>query len=162
MKFPSALSLHRLLDRVAAAFSMLCAAHCAIVPLAMVMIPALTLALYQFKSPLHGVAQWMLLSHSFERAFAAVSLSLCLMSLLFGWRRHQRLIAFAPWAVGGVCLALGTLTAIAFIPFWHALFLFSGGAAVAWAHLLNLRLVRLERDQPRAHGPLMATVKPGA
>ena len=163
MKLVSSHTMRSLLDRFGALAAMICALHCALVPLALAAIPALTLALYQFNSPLHDVAQWMLLSHSFERIFAALSLSLCAMSLLIGWRRHGQLWAFLPWSLALILLGLGTLTSLAFVPIWHALFLVSGGTAVGVAHLLNLRLARLEPKiaQPRAQGPVIATVKPG-
>lgn len=165
MKFLSNLTIHPALDRVGALAALICAVHCAAVPLALALIPALTMALYQFGSPLHGLVQWMLLSHSLERIFAALALSLCLMSLLLGWRQHGRLIGLLPWLVALFSFGFGTLTPIAFVPFWHALLLVIGGVAISVAHLLNMKLTRAQRalhTQPRVQGPVMATLKPGS
>jgi hypothetical protein len=162
MKFTDAPFWHRLFDRVGAGTSLLCAVHCAAVPLVMAFIPALTLALYQFGSPLHGVAQWLLLSHSFERAFAAIALSLCAVSLWVGVRRHGQWRWFAPWWLALVLFALGTLTPLALIPFWHGVLLAGGGIAIAWAHLGNARSQRCIDGQVRRHGPVMATLNPGS
>jgi MerC mercury resistance protein len=162
MKFLRNLTIHRAVDRFGALTALLCAVHCAAVPLALALIPALTLALYQFGSPLHGVVQWMLLSHSFERIFAALALSLCAMSLLLGWRQHRRLRAFVPWVIALLAFGFGTLTPIAFVPFWHAVLLVTGGIAISAAHLWNLKLTRAPKVQLRAHGPVMATLKPGS
>ena len=115
-----------LLDRVGATGSMLCAVHCAALPLVLAIAPAIGA----------GFA-----SHGFEVGFIAFASGLGLTSLVLGYRRHRvgrALLLLVP----GIALLW---TAVLFEPLHanliaHAVAMACGGSLVAVAHLLNLRL----------------------
>ena len=65
---------HRLLDRLAAAGSLLCAIHCALLPLVIAMLPAL------------GIAAW--LGDGFEQGFVVFATLVGVFSIAWGYRRH--------------------------------------------------------------------------
>lgn len=116
------------LDRIGATGSLLCAVHCAILPLLLALAPAIGI----------GLA-----NHDFEVGFVAFAILLALTSLLFGYRRHRHVHALALLVPGIALLAMGVVIegargmAVA-----HAVTMASGGGLVAAAHLLNLRLAR--------------------
>lgn len=126
---PPALPADRgLLDRVGATGSALCAAHCAALPLVLVLAPTLGA----------GLA-----NHTFEIGFVAFASLLGLVSLLLGYRRHRTGRAFALLAPGIVLLWLGAWIDAAHLGAgWHALAMALGGSLIAAAHVLNLRLSR--------------------
>ena len=124
---PSATPRHgKVLDRVGATGSMLCAVHCAALPLVLAVAPAIGA----------GFA-----SRRFEIGFIAFASVLGLTSLILGYRRHRTgraLLLLAP----GIALLW---TAVLFEPrhanlITHAVAMACGGSLVAAAHLLNLRL----------------------
>ena len=135
--FPPALSfrLHHLVDRFGAAGSLLCAVHCAVLPLALALVPSLGLA--------------FLMRDGVELAVVVFVTGLGLSSLWMGYRRHHVLRALLLLGLG-----LGALWAgLAYPPLHHsrvphAVVMTLGGVLVALAHLLNLRL-----NHRHAHGP---------
>ncbi len=116
----------RLADRFGATASLLCAVHCALLPVVIALLPALGLG--------------FLADHRFEHAFIAFASVLALTTLAIGFRRHQDFRAF--WFL---LPGIGLLFAGIFIEFQnsaivHAVLVAMGGSLVAIAHLTNLRL----------------------
>src|SRR3954468_15112618 len=120
---------HPLLDRLGATGSLVCAIHCAILPLLIVMLPSL------------GIATW--LGDGFERGFVTFATLLGLFTLAWGYRRHRVVRALGLLVPGLAALWLGVLYAPlhhALLP--HAITMTIGGTLVGTAHLANLRLNR--------------------
>ena len=124
---PSATPRHgKALDRVGATGSMLCAVHCAALPLVLAIAPAIGA----------GFA-----NHAFEVGFIAFASVLGLTSLILGYRRHRIARALLLLVPGIMLLWTAVLverlhdSTIA-----HAIAMACGGTLVACAHLLNLRL----------------------
>lgn len=124
---PSARRPAPLLDRVGATGSLLCAVHCALLPVVLALLPPL------------GVAAW--LGDDFERGFVLFASALGLFTLLWGYRRHRAVRALGLLVPGLSALWLGVLYAPlheAAVP--HAIVMTLGGTLVGLAHLANLRL----------------------
>lgn len=120
-------SLRRLLDRFGATGSLLCAVHCAVLPLMLALAPSL------------GLSFW--LGDGVERTIVVFVSLLGLFSLLLGYRRHHALQALALLLPGLAALWAGLLydpLHHAAVP--HAVVMTLGGTLVAVAHLVNLRL----------------------
>lgn len=118
-------------DRVGFAASFLCAVHCAVVPFALALVPALGL----------GVGGWI----DLDQAFVVFATLLGVATLTLGWRRHR---AFHAWALLVPGLALvwaGAFTALHDHTWAHAAVMTVGGLLLAGAHLLNLRLTHSAR-----------------
>lgn len=118
---------HRLIDRFGATGSLVCALHCALLPLVIAVLPSL------------GLAVW--LSDGFERGFVLFASLLGVFSLAWGWRRHRAIRALGLLLPGLAVLWAGVLYAPlhhAVVP--HAVAMTLGGTLVGLAHLMNLRL----------------------
>ena len=118
---------HRLLDRLGATGSLLCALHCALLPVLIALLPTL------------GIATWM--SDSFEEGFVVFATLLGLFTLIQGYRRHRAVRALGLLVPGLAALWLG----IGYEPLHHDAILHAvtmtfGGTLVGLAHLANLRL----------------------
>lgn len=116
-----------LLDRIGASGSLVCALHCALLPLVIAALPSL------------GVAIW--LGDGFEQGFVLFATLLGLFSLVSGYRRHRAVRALGLLLPGLAALWLGMLYAPlhhALLP--HAIVMTFGGTLVGLAHLSNLRL----------------------
>ena len=121
---------HHLLDRFGAAGSLLCAIHCALLPLAIALLPALGLGIFQ--------------SDAFEAAFIAFATCVGLFSVVWGYRRHGAVRALGLLIPGLAALWIGILYAPlhhSILP--HALVMTFGGTMVGLAHIANLRLVHV-------------------
>lgn len=118
---------HRFIDRFGATGSLVCALHCALLPMLVAALPSL------------GVAVW--LGDGFERGFVLFASLLGVFSLAWGWRRHRALRALGLMLVG-----LAVLWAAVLYPplhhsvLPHAIAMTFGGTLVGIAHLVNLRL----------------------
>jgi hypothetical protein len=116
-----------LLDRVGATGSMLCAVHCAALPVVLVLAPAFGA---WFGSP------------TFEIGFIAFASVLGLTSLILGYRQHRvhRALLFL---LPGIALlwSAALIDALHASPVVHAIAMATGGTLLATAHLVNLRLV---------------------
>lgn len=127
----------RLIDRLGAAGSLLCAIHCAALPVLVALLPALGFALLR--------------GDGIERAFVVFATVLGLASLIQGYRRHRVLRA-----LGLLLPGLGLLWAGVLVPGLHeplvphALAMAGGGGLVGLAHLVNLRIGH------HVHGPACA------
>ncbi|MFC3550233.1 MerC domain-containing protein [Lysobacter cavernae] len=116
-----------LLDRLGAFGSLLCAVHCALLPLLIATLPSL------------GVAAW--LGSGLEEAFVLFATGLGLFSTIWGYRRHRAVRALSLLVPGLVVLWLGVLYQPlhhSLVP--HAIAMTFGGTLVGLAHLANLRL----------------------
>jgi hypothetical protein len=125
-------------DRLGAGAATLCAVHCALLPLAMVFLPALGLE--------------FLASHAFEGFFLAFTTLFAALSVGHSLRVHGRF--FAWWLL---LPGLAVLWAERFVP-WihdhavaHAVVMTLGGTLVAAAHLVNLRLAHGSDRACEAH-----------
>lgn len=120
-------SLLKLPDRIGATGSLLCAIHCALLPLVIALLPSL------------GIAAW--LGHDFERGFILFASLLGILTLAWGYRRHHAIRALSLLLPGLAILWLGVSYAPlheAVVP--HAVTMTLGGTLVGLAHLANLRL----------------------
>jgi len=117
----------RLMDRIGATGSIVCAIHCALLPVAIAVLPSL------------GIAVW--LGDGFEQAFVLFATLLGLFSVVWGYRRHGAIRALGLLLPGLAVLWAGVLYAPlhhALVP--HAVAMTLGGTLVGLAHVANLRL----------------------
>ena len=118
---------HRLLDRLGATGSLLCALHCALLPVLIALLPSL------------GIATWM--SDSFEEGFVVFATLLGLFTLIQGYRRHRAVRALWLLLPGLAALWLGFgYEPLHHDAILHAVTMTFGGTLVGLAHLANLRL----------------------
>ncbi len=126
---PPAAPHKAVLDRVGATGSMLCAVHCALLPLILALAPAIGAG---FANPV------------FEVGFIGFASVVGLTSLVLGYRLHRvgRALAFL---VPGIGLLWGAVLVepIHHNLIAHAIAMASGGSLIAIAHLLNLRFTHV-------------------
>lgn len=113
-------------DRVGFAASLLCAVHCALLPLAVALVPTLGL----------GAGGWV----DLDQAFVVFATLLGATTLALGYRRHRAFRAWALLVPGLVLVWAGSFTPLHSHGAVHAAVMTAGGLALAGAHLLNLRL----------------------
>ncbi len=116
-----------LFDRIGATGSLVCAIHCALLPLVIAALPSL------------GVALW--LGDGFEAGFVLFASLFGLAVLAWSYRRHHAVRALWLLLPGLAALWL----AILYMPLHHsvvphALVMTLGGTLVGLAHWVNLRL----------------------
>jgi drug/metabolite transporter superfamily protein YnfA len=122
-------------DPVASTGAMLCAIHCAALPFLLAALPSLSLGFFS--------------SAGFELSFALFATLVGISSLWSGYRRHRAGRPYALLLPGLASVWIGVLaTPVHDNVVAHAVFMSIGGTFIAVAHLLNLRLSRLQ-----AHGP---------
>lgn len=117
----------RTLDRLGAYGSILCAIHCALLPVVIALLPALGLI--------------SMGNDRFEQAFVVFATLLGLFSLIQGYRRHGVVRALGLLIPGLLVLWLAVLYAPlhhSLVP--HAIAMTFGGTLVGLAHVANLRL----------------------
>jgi hypothetical protein len=115
------------LDRLGATGSLLCAIHCALVPLLIALLPSL------------GLAIWF--GEGFERGFVLFATLLGLFTLLWGYRRHRVVRALGLLVPGLAVLWIAVLyRPVHEAIVAHAVTMTFGGTLVGLAHLSNLRL----------------------
>ena len=114
-------------DRLGAVGAFICALHCALIPLALAIVPALGL----------GLVAW----HGLELGFSLFATVMAITSLYLGYRNHR---AYHAWllVMPGLLLIWGALLYpplhLSIVP--HAVAMAAGGVLIALAHLVNLRL----------------------
>ena len=113
-------------DRVGATASVLCAIHCAFLPLALALLPALGL----------GAGGWV----DIDQGFVVFATLLGLTTLSLGVRRHRRFRAWALLLPGLALVWAGAFTQLHDHTVVHAAVMTAGGLLLAGAHLWNLRL----------------------
>jgi MerC mercury resistance protein len=120
-------SFSKVADSVGTATAMLCAAHCALLPLVIASLPALGFG--------------VLASTTLEWVFVAFATVLALTSLLQGYQKHRVYRALAFLVPGLLAVWAGVLIPDlhhSVVP--HAVVMSVGGTLIAVAHLINLRL----------------------
>ena len=132
--------LHALLDRLGATGSLLCAIHCALLPVLIALLPSL------------GISA--ALAPSLEVGFVLFATLFGLAVLVSSYRRHRALRALGLLIQGLLVLWVGILYAPlhhSVVP--HAVVMTFGGTLVGLAHLANLRLNHGHvHDATCAHG----------
>ncbi|HEY0180133.1 MAG TPA: MerC domain-containing protein [Dokdonella sp.] len=131
-----------LLDRTGAFVAVLCAIHCAAVPLVLATMPSVTLALLSWKDPHHRAAMWLLRASRWEWLVVAFALGFAATSLALGFARHRRLHPALLLVLAALLFAVAIGSPLSIVPGWHAGFAVLGGAALAAAHVTNLRALR--------------------
>lgn len=119
--------LHTLLDRIGATGSLLCAIHCALLPLLIALLPSL------------GIGLW--LGDGFEAGFVAFASLFGLAVLVWSYRRHRAVRALGLLLPGLAALWIAVLYPPlhhSMVP--HAVAMTFGGTLVGLAHVANLRL----------------------
>ena len=119
--------LHALLDRLGATGSLLCAIHCALLPVLIALLPSL------------GISA--ALAPSLEVGFVLFATLFGLAVLVSSYRRHRAERALGLLIPGLLVLWVGILYPPlhdSVLP--HAITMTLGGALVAFAHVINLRL----------------------
>lgn len=119
-------------DRFGAFASMLCAVHCALLPLVFGILPALGLG--------------FLANHGFEQIFVSFAIVLATISLIYGLRKHGSYRAFVFLVPGIVLLLIGVTNGVDHSNPWHAMIVSIGGTLIALSHVINMRLTHV-------HGP---------
>jgi hypothetical protein len=130
--------LTRWVDSLGSVGAMLCAVHCALLPLALALLPVIGLGI--------------LASAGFEKGFVLFATALATASLWHGYRGHRAYHAFAVLIPGLIALWCGILVPSlhhARIP--HAVAMSIGGTLVAVAHLVNLKLSRGHTHAQHGH-----------
>ena len=122
-------SLARWVDSLGSVGAVLCAVHCALLPVALALLPMLGLG--------------VLASPIFEICFVLFATSLAIASLWHGYGHHRAYHAFLVLIPGLALLWAGILVPALHHPIVaHALTMSLGGSLVALAHLVNMRLSR--------------------
>ena len=120
-------SFRRFLDRFGATGSLLCAVHCAVLPLVLAAAPSL------------GLSFW--LGDGVEMTIVVFVTLLGLSSLVMGYLRHRAGHALAFLIPGLLLLWLGILVPpLHHVALTHAIVMTIGGTLVGVSHLVNLRL----------------------
>jgi hypothetical protein len=114
------------MDTAGTAASLLCAIHCALMPLVVTLLPLVGLG--------------FLASEGVEWTLLALSAVLGCTSLCFGYRTHRRRTALAVLATGLALLAMGRLCEERGIDHQGLALVVLGGSTVAASHILNRRL----------------------
>ncbi len=125
-KLPSDHGLESRIDRFGAFASMLCAVHCALLPLVFGVLPALGLG--------------FLADHGFEQIFVSFAIVLATISLIYGLRKHGSYRAFVFLVPGIALLVIGIATGADHSNPWHAVVVSIGGSLIALSHVINMRL----------------------
>ncbi len=119
---------HPDLDKAGAVASLTCAVHCALMPLVVTLLPLLGLT--------------FLADERLEWGLLAVSASLGVSSLCFGFREHGSRRALVILAAGLFLLALGRISEEREWGRWAVPVVVLGGCVVASSHLMNRHLCR--------------------
>ena len=119
----------RMLDRIGISASLLCAVHCALLPLALVLLPL--------------AGAHILLDGSIELVMIVVSATVGVASLGSSYRVHRRLNPILMMAAGATILIAnfaGHDSHSALIETLHPYIAAVGGIMIAFAHRINMRL----------------------
>ena len=145
----AAQTVHPKVDRLLALLAGACTLHCLIVPLAFALMPSLTLALYSYSDPQHGLAIGVLKLALFEWLAALIASSVALVSTAIGTARHHRLLPLLLAASGAALLSCVTLVPmVRDAALVHSAFAVAGGALLVAAHLQNRAAFKHRRWNP--------------
>ncbi len=134
---PSSRNLNRA-DRIGFAASFLCALHCALLPLALALMPALGLSM----------GGWV----DIDQAVTVFATLLGVTTLAIGYRRHRVFRAWMLLLPGLALVWLGAFSPLHDHGLLHAALMTAGGLAIAGAHLVNLRLTHAAALREQAAG----------
>ena len=123
-------------DRVGMWASFLCAVHCALLPLAMAVLPTLGLSVVG--------------RVDIDQAFVVFATVLAIVSLAVGYRRHRAFLAWLLLAPGLVLVWANAFSPLHDHSLWHAVMMAAGGLLIAVAHLVNYRLSHLTAPDRKA------------
>ena len=124
---PDCMWIHRVMDKFGTTSSLVCALHCALLPVIISLLPAL------------GVTA--LAWSGFEWIFVSFATSLGIFSLWLGYRRHRVYRALLFLVPGLLLVWVGVLVpGIHGKVITHAVVMSVGGTLIAVAHLINMRL----------------------
>lgn len=124
-------------DRIGMFGSVLCAVHCALLPLLVAVLPTL------------GLGAFSLID--IDQAFTVFATLLGVTTLSVGFRRHRAFHAWMFLIPGLVLVWLASFSPLHDHSIWHVLMMVAGGASMATAHFVNLRLTHMFG---RPHGSL--------
>lgn len=128
-------------DRVGATASLLCAIHCALLPLVIGLLPLIGLEI--------------LADPTVECVFVLCACALASVTIVHAWFGHRDARALRLLLPGIALLLLGQIVGHDRVEWLHAGLMACGGTLVASAHIINLRMARRRRlavtPQPR-HG----------
>lgn len=127
----------KLVDRVGATASFLCAVHCALLPFVLALLPLIGLG--------------FLAGHTFERVFVACAAALASASIIIAYRRHRRPQALLLMVPGITLLLCGVTVDIDAHVLLHTIAVVCGGVLVASAHVTNLFLAHRHHSAAHAH-----------
>jgi hypothetical protein len=113
-------------DRVGVGASLLCALHCALLPILLALVPATSL----------GMVGWV----DFDQAFVVFATVLGLTTLTLGYRRHRAFHALALLLPGLAMVWLASFTSLHNHSVTHWSLMVAGGALLALGHFVNLQL----------------------
>jgi len=134
-------SIARWADSLGSVGAVLCAIHCALLPVALALLPMLGLG--------------VLASPNFEIGFVLFATTLAVASLWHGYRHHRAYHAFLLLVPGLALLWAGIFVSALHHPIVaHAVTMSIGGTLVSLAHLLNMRL---SRGHVHEHGHVCPT-----
>ncbi|MDX9763595.1 MAG: MerC domain-containing protein [Chiayiivirga sp.] len=109
--------------------SFLCAVHCALLPLALAVLPTLGLSVVG--------------RVDIDQAFVVFATVLAVAALAVGYRRHRAFLAWLLLAPGLVLVWANAFSPLHDHSLWHAVMMAAGGLLIAAAHLVNYRLSHL-------------------
>ena len=135
---PKPWTFSRVADSVGSLGAMLCAAHCALLPIVIAALPALGISVFA--------------SSSLEWGFVTFATILALTSLWQGYRKHRVYRALAFLVPGLLAVWAGVLIPNlhhSVVP--HAVVMSVGGTLIAVAHIINLRLTHGHVHDARCH-----------
>ena len=135
---PKPWTFSRVADSVGSLGAMLCAAHCALLPIVIAALPALGISVFA--------------STSVEWGFVTFATILALTSLWQGYRKHRVYRALAFLVPGLLAVWAGVLIPNlhhSVVP--HAVVMSVGGTLIAVAHIINLRLTHGHVHDARCH-----------
>lgn len=113
-------------DRVGFWGAAICALHCALLPLLVALVPSLGLGLIG--------------SADFDQSFTVFAAILGVTALAIGSRRHRAIVPWIALLPGLALLFAGSFTPVHSHGLGHFLLMVGGGALIAAAHYMNLRL----------------------
>lgn len=116
----------RAADKLGFAASFACAVHCALLPLAVALMPAVVL----------NVGGWL----DWDQAFVVFASLLGATTMSLGYRRHRAFHAWALLVPGLALIWAASFTSLHDHTAAHLVLMVLGGSLLAVAHLVNLRL----------------------
>ena len=120
--------------------SLLCALHCAIVPLLFLITPTFKLALYSVRDPNHKLAMLMLLSLSYEKWLVWGGLLVAALVLFAGAKAKPNVVKLF---MLGALLSLVGVYSSAQAQVLHSVLMVAGGFTLFYAALLNAKSCRV-------------------